>query len=231
MKKLLVLVIIVTILNGCVSTGGNGDLTGVVGRSPFDDIPTYGMTFIPAGSYNMGPNDQDVPWAMTAETKTVSVAAFFMDETEITNNQYRQFVNWVRDSLAYLLLGQNSTTPEDYQKTQNDYGEDLTNPIINWENTIDYYSDENRPILEEFYLKENERFYRRKEIDTRKLNYKYYWIDLSRPPGNLTLTVKQGVLMILRRINTTVKLLIILKVQIKDNLFKLRTGRRISWKM
>jgi formylglycine-generating enzyme len=178
MKKLLVLIIFAAILSGCVSTGGNGDLTGVTGRAPFDDIPTLGMVFIPAGSYNMGPNDQDVPWAMTAETKTVSVPAFWMDETEITNNQYRQFVYWVRDSLAYLLLGQNSTTPEDYQKTQNDYGEDLTNPIINWETEIDYNSDENRPILEELYLKENERYYRRKELDTRKLNYKYYWIDL-----------------------------------------------------
>ena len=29
-----------------------------------------------------------------------------MDETEITNNEYRQFVNWVRDSIAHTLLGE-----------------------------------------------------------------------------------------------------------------------------
>ena len=62
------------------------------------------MLFIPMGSYNMGPNDQDVPWAMTAQAKTVSVQAFWMDETEITNNEYRQFCFWVRDSIAYKLL-------------------------------------------------------------------------------------------------------------------------------
>ena len=31
--------------------------------------------------------------------RTVTVRAFYMDETEITNSEYRQFVNWVRDSI------------------------------------------------------------------------------------------------------------------------------------
>jgi formylglycine-generating enzyme len=38
-------------------------------------------------------------------TKTVSQEAFWMDDTEITNNEYRQFVNWVRDSIARRMLG------------------------------------------------------------------------------------------------------------------------------
>ena len=29
-----------------------------------------------------------------------------MDETEITNNEYRQFTRYVRDSLAHILLGE-----------------------------------------------------------------------------------------------------------------------------
>ena len=32
--------------------------------------------------------------------KTVSLKAFYMDETEISNSEYRQFVNWVRDSIV-----------------------------------------------------------------------------------------------------------------------------------
>ena len=28
-----------------------------------------------------------------------------MDDTEITNNEYRQFVDYVRDSLAHTLMG------------------------------------------------------------------------------------------------------------------------------
>ena len=41
-----------------------------------------------------------------------------MDETEITNDEYRQFVNWVRDSIARTILG--DIRPEEFliRKTQ-----------------------------------------------------------------------------------------------------------------
>jgi gliding motility-associated lipoprotein GldK len=39
-----------------------------------------------------------------APTKTVTVRAFYMDETEITNSEYRQFVEWVRDSTLRTKL-------------------------------------------------------------------------------------------------------------------------------
>ena len=48
----------------------------------------------------MGENDQDVPFLHQTRAKTVSVQAFYIDQTEITNNEYRQFVEWVRDSMA-----------------------------------------------------------------------------------------------------------------------------------
>ena len=48
----------------------------------------------------MGQTDQDVTFAQIAQTKQVTVPPFFMDQTAITNSQYRQFVNWVRDSIA-----------------------------------------------------------------------------------------------------------------------------------
>jgi len=112
------------------SKKGKGELVGVLNRESWYEPQPYGMVFIPAGSYNMGPDDQDVAWAMTAETKTVTVAPFWMDETEITNNEYRQFVFWVRDSIAYKLLG---AQLEQYLITQNEYGEDVNPPFINWE--------------------------------------------------------------------------------------------------
>ena len=37
--------------------------------------------------------------------KQVSISGFWMDATEITNNEYRQFTNWVRDSIAGKLMG------------------------------------------------------------------------------------------------------------------------------
>jgi formylglycine-generating enzyme required for sulfatase activity len=45
----------------------------------------------------MGKSDDDVS-IQDAPTKTVTVRSFYMDETEITNSEYRQFVDWVKDS-------------------------------------------------------------------------------------------------------------------------------------
>ena len=53
----------------------------------------------------MGPSDEDINYAFTARNKQVSQSGFWMDATEITNNEYRQFTMWVRDSLAAMLMG------------------------------------------------------------------------------------------------------------------------------
>ena len=57
-------------------------------------------------------------------------------------------------------------------------GEDLDPPIINWKARINWEGEEEREVLSEMFLSESERFYQRKEVDTRKLMFEYYWIDL-----------------------------------------------------
>ena len=157
---------ILLILAGCGS-GNKGELTGVISREKWYQSDPYGMVFIPAGSFNMGPSDQDVPYAVTSQGKSVTVPAFYMDNTEITNNEYRQFVYWVRDSLAHRLIGGEHIIDE------GEYGE-----RINWREKIKWDDEQNEETLAELFLPETERFYRRKEIDSRKLNFEYYWIDL-----------------------------------------------------
>jgi formylglycine-generating enzyme len=180
MKKCLIILAIVivslTIFSSCKNTG-NGQLIGVKNRGTWYMPDPYGMLFIPQGSYAMGPSDQDLPYTQNAVSRTVSVGAFYMDETEITNNEYRQFVNWVRDSIAHIKLG---ASFEDHLISTNKYGEDLNPPFINWKTQIkwDTKDEETREILNQMYLPENERFYRRKEFDTRIFNFEYYWIDL-----------------------------------------------------
>ncbi len=175
MKKVLALsVIIVTILSGCSNSGG-GELIGVERRGTFYEPDPYGMLFIPQGSFNMGPNDQDAAWSLTAQSKTVSVRSFWMDETEITNTEYRQFVYWVRDSIARKLLGDQF---EEFVIAEDMYGNEIDPPFLNWDEEIDWENEEYAEILDEMYLPENERFFRRKEIDTRKLNYEYQWVDM-----------------------------------------------------
>jgi gliding motility-associated lipoprotein GldK len=138
-----------------------------MGREKWYQADPYGMVFIPQGSYLMGPSDQDVPYSLVAQSRSVSVKAFYMDQTEITNNEYRQFVEWVRDSLAHRLIG------GDHLIEEGEYGE-----RINWKKKIKWDDEANVEILNELFLPESERFYRRKELDVRKLNFEYYWIDL-----------------------------------------------------
>ena len=98
MKKIILSGLIVAFLASCGGSG-NGELIGVQKRKTWNPTDPYGMVFIPQGTFTMGPSDQDVPFANVSESKSVSVGAFYMDETEITNNEYRQFTRWVRDSI------------------------------------------------------------------------------------------------------------------------------------
>jgi formylglycine-generating enzyme len=122
MKKLLLILPIAAATLASCGDKGRGNLIGVQDRQEWYQEDPFGMLFIPMGSYQMGPSDQDAPYALTAQSKTVSVQAFYMDITEITNNEYRQFVYWVRDSMAHRLLG------EDHILEEGEYGE-----RINWE--------------------------------------------------------------------------------------------------
>lgn len=90
-------------LVGCGVGGGSsaslGELVGIKRSIPKPEYP-YGMVYVPTGTFVMGQVDQDISYSQVAQNKQVSISAFFMDETEITNSEYRQFVNWVRDSIA-----------------------------------------------------------------------------------------------------------------------------------
>lgn len=180
MKRVLMYLVAVLTLASC-SNSGNGELVGARKRSkPFHQPIPYGMAFVPQGSYTMGIGDEDVAYGQLHQPKTISVSSFFMDETEITNNEYRQFVNWVRDSIARRLLG--DAFPDDFLISENPKtGEVYDPPFLNWKAKIDWKSKDQgvRDVLEEMYLPENERYFRKKELDTRKLFFEYYWVDLN----------------------------------------------------
>lgn len=173
MKKLLIVFVILATLTSCGGFSG-GELVGVQGRRSMPESPPFGMVFIPMGSYNMGSNDQDVSQSFYSNTKTVSVDAFWMDDTEITNNEYRQFVYWVKDSIMRKALG---VINEDYLITEDEFGNEVSPPRINYEMFIDTEDEEVREVLESFYYTQDDRLNNKKEIDPRKLMYEYYWID------------------------------------------------------
>jgi gliding motility-associated lipoprotein GldK len=115
MKKFALLTAVLALLVGCGS-GDRGELVGVKGKKWHPEKP-YGMTLVPGGAFIMGKSDDDLAGVNDAPTRTATVRAFYMDETEITNSEYRQFVYWVRDSILRtklaILADEIGKTPED----------------------------------------------------------------------------------------------------------------------
>jgi len=157
--NLLLALVVLATMSACKS-GSNGQLTGVINRPAWKGINPYGMVYVPSGTLHIGPSDQDVNHTMVQRPKSISIKGFYMDDTEITNNEYRQFVYWVRDSIAHTYMG-NLKDNEDGSSQ------------IDWESELDYKSEE----LEDMYYTEDERFAGQKEMDNQKLVFEYQWYD------------------------------------------------------
>ncbi len=176
MKKLFFLLAAsVVLFYGCTSSSENGELVGVQNRAYFEDIDLKGMVFVNQGNFSMGAGVQNNTYGVTSQPRTMQVASFFMDETEITNNEYRQFVNWVWDSIVRKTLGEAGI--EGFQIEEDEFGEPLDPPLLNKKTKINWDEQETREALNDLYIAEKDRYFGRREIDASKLNYDYYWID------------------------------------------------------
>ena len=116
-KLLLSSIALVFLLTSCGSKSrSKGELVGVKGKKWYPEKP-YGMELIPRGSFIMGKAEEDQAKVLNAPTRTVTVRSFYMDDTEITNSEYRQFVEWVKDSITRtklaILADQLGIGPED----------------------------------------------------------------------------------------------------------------------
>jgi gliding motility-associated lipoprotein GldK len=126
------------------------------------------MVQIPGGAFYMGPSDEQVDMSMVNRKKLVSINGFWMDRTEVTNQQYRKFVKYVSDSLKYLAVfsgGVNQT--EDTVK-------------VDWNRAL-RINVNNRATLEqlnELLLSPDNRIKGKIEIDPTKLIYRYSYVDL-----------------------------------------------------
>ena len=104
MNKALVFALFTLIIYSCGSND-RGELMGVKYKKKWFSEKPFGMALIPGGSFTMGKQDQDLIGTMSTPTKTVTIRPYYMDETEITNNEYKEFVFWVRDSIVRTRLG------------------------------------------------------------------------------------------------------------------------------
>ncbi|OYW19681.1 MAG: gliding motility-associated lipoprotein [Sphingobacteriales bacterium 12-47-4] len=99
----------------------DGQVYGIAPGSKYTLPRPPGMVYIPQGTFHMGPSDEDPSYSFSARNRSISISGFWMDATEITNNEYRQFVWWVRDSVAatelkYLKPGKDGKEYVDWAK-------------------------------------------------------------------------------------------------------------------
>ena len=140
------------------------------------------MAYIPGGSYYMGASDEQVDNSLMNHKKLVSVSSFWMDKTEITNEQYHKFVNYVADSLKYLNyywktidIPDDDTLKVDWNKVSS-----MNRNIANAK-TAKSIEDLLSSKLTELVLQQQDRMKGHPlQLDPKKMVYRYYFVDLKK---------------------------------------------------
>ena len=157
---------------GSSRSSAGGEVTGVGGTAWAEPTP-YGMVLVDRGSMKVGVQKDDSLWNLRANARGISVDGFWMDETEITNGKYKQFVFWVRDSIIRERLADPAYGGNEDFKIEEDKEGNPVTPHLNWNKAIPWRNpneDELRAI---------ESVYRTnpitgvRELDATQMNYRY----------------------------------------------------------
>lgn len=168
MKRILPIVAMTLLLVACNKPAG--ELVGNIGNTSFHEANPYGMVFVKRGSFMMGTNAQSTVFSVADNAINVTVNPFWMDETEITNNEYKQFTQWVQDSIGLRALV--NAGRMEYAVMPKGEEIDEENACLNWKKRIPWTSKE--PDIQDalsVFMDADGRF------DTHALHYMYEQID------------------------------------------------------
>lgn len=156
--------------------GRGGEVVGVGGGKPFSEPAPYGMVKVDRGFLHMGLAQQDSLWGSNTPVKDISVDGFWMDETEVTNAKYKQFVMWVRDSILRTRLADPAYGgDESYLITEDKDGNAIA-PQINWKKPLPRHpNEEEQRAFESLYV--TNPVTGEKLLDWRQMNYRYEIYD------------------------------------------------------
>jgi len=206
MKKLTLIVLIASMIFSCKSND-KGQLVGVKAKKKWFSEKPFGTVLIPGGSFTMGKQDEDNAGSLSTPARTVTVRPFYMDETEITNSEYRQFVFWVRDSIIRTRLAMLADESGDaegslsnykfkdsadggvyYKYMMDNYGSlgDVNSPtegkVLNWEENLIYDTDDfpdsdYAEVMDSMYLHTDETFNGKRILNADKIKFAYLVFD------------------------------------------------------
>ncbi len=158
----------------------SGELVGTSGKKIRPQHIPYGMVYVPGGTFILGQSDEDITFSQVAQNRQVTISPFYMDETEISNSEYRQFVNWVRDSIAITNYLQ------DESFFMENTGDNNSSRFINWEKLNKskgkgIWGSKDQAIkdrIDGMYYQGEDRIFGRNELDVRLLKYHYEIFDI-----------------------------------------------------
>ena len=184
MKKVVLYITVSLMATSCAFSSkttageGGGEVTGVRGTALGEPTP-YGMVLVDRGSMKMGPNEDDSTWNIKANPNGMSVESFWMDETEITNAKYKQFVLWVRDSIIRERLADPAYGGDEEFKIEEDKEGNPITPHLNWKKPIPWRNpseDEQRAIASVYRYNPISGVW---ELDPTQMNYRYEIYNLT----------------------------------------------------
>ena len=169
------LILLTSCFGGKETTSSGGELTGSRGRS-FSEPAPYGMVLIKRGHLKMGLETPDSLWGKETPVRDISVDGFWMDDTEITNSEYRQFVNYVRDSIIRERLADPNYGGDETYKIEEDKNGDPIPPRLNWKKAIPRKPNEDElRALESVYV--TNPVTGEKMLDASQMNFRYEIYD------------------------------------------------------
>lgn len=112
LKFIPVLIVSIVTFSGCSMLGGGGggandsSTTGWSYNDPdnggfevnmrYEQQTGPGLVFIEGGSFTMGRTEQDVMYDWNNIPRRVTISSFYMDETEVQNVDYREYLYWIQ---------------------------------------------------------------------------------------------------------------------------------------
>ncbi len=153
-----------------------GEVTGVRGAS-FTEPTPFGMVPIHKGSLKIGLEKNDTLWGTEFPLRDISVDGFWMDQHEISNAKYRQFVNWVRDSIIRERLADPAYGGDETYKIEEDKEGNPITPHLDWSKPIPWRKaneDEDRAIQSVYVIHPIDGT---KMLDASQMNYRYEVYD------------------------------------------------------
>jgi len=155
-----------------LASSEGGEVTGTGGRS-FTEPTPYGMTLIKRGHLKMGLETTDSLWGRKTPIRDISVDGFWMDETEVTNSKYRQFVYYVRDSILRERLAE---IDETYRTVKTDKEGNEMGSVINWKKALPRKpSEDEQEVIDGLYA--THPVTGEKMLDCHQMNYRYEVYD------------------------------------------------------